>query len=169
LTFDASAGVIVMAGGRRGTALYGDTWTFDGTRWRETTDTTLSPRYVYDLAYDDRRAEVVFYGGGFMRHGRWALHDDTWARRSDRWTRARAPDGDRAPVASERCYRFDRFHFQWVAAPAGGSAGSAPQVDSANVISLVDVIHRTAPRTLPPDESPWQKSVFPASRATAPR
>lgn len=83
--FHTGLGRVVAAGGRHGTRLYADTWSFDGTRWRQLPDSTLPARYVYDLVYDQRRAELVFHGGGFMREGRWTLFAETWGWQDGAW------------------------------------------------------------------------------------
>jgi hypothetical protein len=43
----------------------GDTWTWDGRRWREAAPVTRpSARMLHAMSYDDRRQRVVLFSGG---------------------------------------------------------------------------------------------------------
>jgi hypothetical protein len=81
MVYDEARGVTLLFGGS-GSALFGDTWTWNGTRWTRVATTGPSPRNVPSLAYDARRQRVVLFGGqsGTM------LLADTWEWDGTTWT-----------------------------------------------------------------------------------
>lgn len=87
--FDPIRGETVVFGGQNGTTLYsGETFLFDGTRWRKATPTTSPPaRLDATMAWDATSQRVILYGG-YNASGALA---DTWAWDGTDWTRM--PDG----------------------------------------------------------------------------
>lgn len=75
MAFDAARGVTVLFGGRRRTALLGDTWTFDGTTWRQVAATGPAPRELHAMAFDAATQRVVLFGGS---DGSSARNAETW-------------------------------------------------------------------------------------------
>jgi len=66
MVFDASRNRTVLFGGcdESISAIYGDTWEFDGNDWVEVTPAVSpSPRFRGMMEYDSGRSRVVYYGG----------------------------------------------------------------------------------------------------------
>ncbi len=82
MAFDSSRGVAVLFGGgdRLGNA-QGDTWEWDGARWRLASSDGAAPREFGAMAYDEVRRECVLFGGrdadGFI-FGTWAWNGQAW-------------------------------------------------------------------------------------------
>ncbi len=80
--------VVVMFGGLVLTSYYGevalgnDTWTFDGTQWRQVASTGPSPRW--DAAMATLGKHVVLFGG--TTYGGDDAYDDTWTFDGTSWT-----------------------------------------------------------------------------------
>lgn len=73
MTYDPVRGKVLLFGGRRGAALLGDTWEYDGAQsmWRQVATGGPSPRDDAALTYDSARGRAILYGGsGGLR--------DTW-------------------------------------------------------------------------------------------
>ena len=62
--------------------LLGDTWTSDGTSWRQASGVAPPARYFAALAYDEPRHDFVLFGG---QAGSVTL-DDTWTWDGAKWT-----------------------------------------------------------------------------------
>ncbi len=73
LAYDAARGETVLFGGQIGTGRTAtfpeDTWTWDGTKWKQHSTPGPTPRYVHAMAYDSRRQRVVLFGGGSLSPG----------------------------------------------------------------------------------------------------
>lgn len=67
VAYDAARGRVVLFGGYRrvasGVERLGDTWEWDGARWRQLAATGPAPRNGASLAYDERTRRVVLVGG----------------------------------------------------------------------------------------------------------
>lgn len=81
MVYDEARGVVVLFGGS-GNTLFGDTWTWDGTRWRQAATTGPSPRNGPVLVYDATRRVVVLHGGQAGP----TLLTDTWEWNGVTWT-----------------------------------------------------------------------------------
>ena len=70
MAYDAATGTVVLFGGySTGTALLGDTWTWDGTTWTKQAPATSPPaRDGASMAYDAATSDIVLFGG-FGKHG----------------------------------------------------------------------------------------------------
>ncbi len=96
LSYDVARGVAVMFGGYDGnnTTALGDTWTYEGTNWTPSTPATApDARWGHAMAFDNRRARTVLFGG--FRPGVGSVAD-TWEFDGTTWTQlatANAPAG----------------------------------------------------------------------------
>ncbi len=92
LVFDEARGVVLLFGGFGPDGVpKGDTWTWDGTRWRLASPTGPSPRKWPAATYDARRRTVVLHGGreGVERTG--PSLDDTWTWDGTAWSEVETP------------------------------------------------------------------------------
>jgi hypothetical protein len=87
MAFDPEAGVTVLFGGLD---LYdkslGDTWLFDGDRWRQARGPSPPARRYAALAYDPQSQGCILHGGAKDDMGR-VRFGDTWLFRDGAWTR----------------------------------------------------------------------------------
>jgi len=74
-----------LAGGPRGQRppVLGDTWEYDGKRWREIAGPGPSPRNSPGVAYDSKRGLVILFGGA----GDAGFLGDTWGFDGKAWTK----------------------------------------------------------------------------------
>ncbi len=81
--YDAARRVSLLFGGYAGSGALGDTWTWDGTTWREVCPAKApSPRAGAALAYDRARGTVVLFGGlvgGTASAETWSWDGTTWS------------------------------------------------------------------------------------------
>lgn len=103
MAYDSARNLIVLFGGvGKPNKIYADnkdTWTWDGSTWKELGRHGPAARNAHGMAYDIARRRVVMYGGG-VTFG--SLFSDTWEWDGKRWIE-RAPahnPGPRAPVSS---------------------------------------------------------------------
>lgn len=95
LAYDAARGVSVLFGGHESTGtLLNDTWTWNGTKWRQSTPGLApSPRVQGAMAYDAARQRVVLFGGqlqgGVNTRETWEWDGATWTMRSNAGPSAR--------------------------------------------------------------------------------
>jgi hypothetical protein len=89
MAFDIARREVVLFGGDgEGEGYLDDTWTWNGTTWRqEYAETPLRARIGNGLAYDKARQEIVLFGGA----GGWdppldLRLDDTWTWDGTAWT-----------------------------------------------------------------------------------
>ena len=111
MVYDAARRRLVLFGGYRGVGptrvRLGDTWEFDGSRWKEMDPSrSPSPRSGAAMAYDvDRRRVVLFGGSG-------GPNAETWEWDGTSWDRVMAPTSPRFnpamayDTASKRILRF---------------------------------------------------------------
>jgi hypothetical protein len=71
-----------------GAALFGDTWEWDGTSWREAANTGPGARDHAALAYDKVRRQTILFGGHAEPAG---LLGDTWTWNGAAWKALAAP------------------------------------------------------------------------------
>ena len=96
LAYDVARGVAVMFGGYDGnnTTALGDTWAYEGTNWTPHTPASApDARWGHAMAFDNRRARTVLFGG--FRPGVGSVAD-TWEFDGTNWTQlatANAPAG----------------------------------------------------------------------------
>jgi Galactose oxidase, central domain len=77
LAYDANLGVVVLFGGYAGSwpNSLNDTWTLNGTTWKQMNPATVPPnRYAFGMDYDPLGKGVVMFGGFSSGPGR----NDTW-------------------------------------------------------------------------------------------
>ncbi len=108
MAFDAARGVVVLFGGgcSGSGALFGDTWTWNGTAWTQMPVAGPSPRIASAMVYDSNRAKVVLFGGydgARFYSDTWEWDGQAWRRLadsgpSDRDLTAMAYDSDRSRV-----------------------------------------------------------------------
>lgn len=86
---DAAHGQVVMFGGLRQLGppieFFDDTWTWDGTDWTEHAPATKPrPRFRGSIGYDERRREVLLFGG--VADSLTTFLQDTWIWTGTTWT-----------------------------------------------------------------------------------
>jgi len=91
LVYDAARGVVALFGGFicQGASCFpvNDTWTFDGTAWKQQHPATSPPaRYFANIAYDDARQVVVLFGGITCGDLACTAVNDTWTWDGTTWT-----------------------------------------------------------------------------------
>jgi hypothetical protein len=84
MTYDATRGLVVMAGGAGAAGALNDVWTWNGTAWAQvTTQGAFPARRDHALWFDQRRNRAVVFGGlvlGQPRADMWELDPDgRWA------------------------------------------------------------------------------------------
>ncbi len=87
LAYDSVRGVTVMFGGQKpggpGThILFGDTWEYDGTEWRERPVPGPSPRFGHGITFDSNRGVTVLFGGLTAK----GVSNETWEWDGESWT-----------------------------------------------------------------------------------
>jgi hypothetical protein len=87
MAYDAARGEAVLFGGfgKPGSALFGDTWTWDGTDWTQRTPAHSPPRRDFlGMAYDAARGQVVLFGGfaGPPAGDTWTWDGTDWTQRT---------------------------------------------------------------------------------------
>lgn len=102
LAYDPVASEVVLFGGEDlgASALLGDTWTWDGQRWRDRTSTSSdapSPRRDHTLAFDAALGMVVMTGGMIDRSD--VMSDEAWAWNGATSAWRRLPANPRRPSA----------------------------------------------------------------------
>jgi len=140
VAWDTRRNVLVMFGGAsevRRTAP-GDTWEWNGRRWRQAADAGPPPRTGSDMVYDERRGVVVLFGGldenGGLLRDTWEWDGISWTRRevegpAPRWRIALAYDSDRGVTVlagglSEAAGYYDTWEWDglaWTLREAGQS------------------------------------------------
>lgn len=84
LVYDPSRDRLVLFGGGTKTSMLGDTWEWDGKRWKQVTTEGPGERMAYAMAWDPARRRIVLFGGvGPAR----VPMNDTWEWDGRRWTR----------------------------------------------------------------------------------
>ncbi len=73
MSFDERSGETVLFGGGVG-PLLGDTWSWDGIRWRRVAESGPASRAWAGMAYDEAIQQIVLFGG----EGVAGQLDDTW-------------------------------------------------------------------------------------------
>ena len=89
--------------GQRGTsAVLGDTWAWDGSRWRLLTEDGPGGRFPGLMQFDQAHNTVVLYGGHVLVDRGPPAVSDTWIWNGQRWRRADAdsPPGPRVNTGS---------------------------------------------------------------------
>jgi hypothetical protein len=108
MAYDSVRRELVLFGGfTTNNELLGDTWLFNGGRWRRAEVEGPSPRGEVFMAFDARREVVVLFGGSDVD----ASLADTWEWDGSRWTRRDvASTGSKVrPAPSPFSYRFGRL------------------------------------------------------------
>jgi hypothetical protein len=86
LTYDESSRVVVLFGGAASIgASLGDTWTFDGAKWRQVRGAGPSARRYAAMGYDPALKGCLLNGGSADDFGQLSF-GDTWLFRDDVWT-----------------------------------------------------------------------------------
>ncbi len=106
---DSHRGRIVLFGGADASAVRGDTWEWNGTRWARVSLTGPQPRTFPAMAYDSRRRRIVLFGGNRVLFGadppaNDTFLDDTWEWDGRKWVRV-ATSGP--PARAEAAIAFD--------------------------------------------------------------
>jgi hypothetical protein len=88
MTYDPSRRRTLRFGGWHNPRRFGDTWSYDGTRWDSLHVTGPAPRNHAALTYDHRRGRVVLFGG----HDGERVFGDVWEWVGERWVAASAAE-----------------------------------------------------------------------------
>ncbi|MGH9321957.1 MAG: hypothetical protein ACRD21_05170 [Vicinamibacteria bacterium] len=104
LAYHRGLGKTVLFGGADERSVRGDTWTWDGTRWELLTTDGPTPRTFPAMAYDEKRDELVLFGGNTVLFGLEpdprSFLDDTWIFGAAGWRRSSSSGpGARAEAA----------------------------------------------------------------------
>ena len=108
----------------------GDTWEWDGRRWRLLTSSGPSPRNWPSMAYDARREEVVLFGGRGPGGRQGPSLADTWRWNGREWRRL---DADGPPGRDHAGMVYDRRRDRMVL--FGGWDGSATRNDTWELVA----------------------------------
>ena len=123
MTWDSRTGQIVMFGGRtvpQGVDL-GDTWTFDGTDWTQSTSpTSPSARSQHSLTHVDGTGVSVLFGG--TTGG--ATLQDFWIWDGEEWQAPIAPTGTPTPRFMHTAFCFPGLTGQEIVHIGGANAGT---------------------------------------------
>jgi hypothetical protein len=89
--FDVRRGELIIFGGMNANGPLGDTWSWDGSGWRDITPSTdaPSPRRQHAMAYDPATRSIVVLGGFDLASQ--TLVDDMWAWNGARWRELTPP------------------------------------------------------------------------------
>lgn len=82
MAFDAARGRTVLFGGQQGSALYGDTWEWDGLAWTQVSTTGPLPRASHVMAFDSLRGRVLLHSGQTSS----GPSSETWSFDGNAWT-----------------------------------------------------------------------------------
>jgi len=107
VAFDTRRNVLVMFGGihQSRSDVRGDTWEWNGKRWRLAAEDGPSPRSGLDMAYDERRGVVVLFGG--RDPDARDYYADTWEWDGHTWTQ-RNVEGPSPRAYHAMAYDSDR-------------------------------------------------------------
>lgn len=85
LVADAARNHLVLFGGRSGSSVLGDTWTWNGSTWTQVATSGPSPRHGHAMVYDALRQVVVVFGGydplGTVLADTWEWNGASWTQR----------------------------------------------------------------------------------------
>jgi hypothetical protein len=83
MAYDANRRRAVLFGGDSlRSALFNDTWEWDGEYWTQMADIGPRPRRDCSMTYDTERQQVALFGG----RSEGVLHGDTWVWNGENWT-----------------------------------------------------------------------------------
>ena len=95
MVFDDQRQRLVLFGGADEARVLGDTWEWDGSRWKRVSVSGPGPRTFPVMAYDRLRRRVVLFGGNRVLFGRSAADNhylnDTWEWDGKRWIQMNVP------------------------------------------------------------------------------
>jgi hypothetical protein len=109
LGYDPDLGRLVLFGGRSPSAVFADTWEFDGTTWTSVgsaaPNSTNTPpqRFSSSLVYSAAAHALVLFGGTVFRNATYVAVNDTWAFGAGGWQPlhpSRAPSPRASPSAT---------------------------------------------------------------------
>ena len=105
MAYDAKRSVVVLFGGSEASGPVGDTWTWDGERWRVLTPATAPPPRVFaGMTYDSRRKRVLMFGG----RGATGVLADLWSWDGTTWTELQPPASP--PPRERTMFAYDPIH-----------------------------------------------------------
>jgi len=89
MSYDNHRGRVVLFGGADASKVCGDTWEWDGARWKQVSIEGPAPRTFPAMAYDSLRKRTVLFGGNRVLFGKGINDkqclDDTWEWDGDTW------------------------------------------------------------------------------------
>ena len=100
MAFDAALEKVIVFGGCDATHEFGDTWEYDGKRWRQAATAGPSPRTGARMAFDASRERVVLFGGAAGNQ----MCGDTWTWDGSTWTKLEVPS---PPARSHHAMSWD--------------------------------------------------------------
>lgn len=129
MAYDAARRQVTLFGGSDQGSVRGDTWGWDGHRWRVLATSGPPPRTFPVMAYDTAAERVLLFGGNRVLFGTdraaATLLRDLWAWDGQRWTKL--SDGANGPSArSEACGAYDEDRHRFVV--FGGYEKTGPTI-----------------------------------------
>ena len=117
LAYDTEAGVVILFGGVNpaGESL-GDTWLWNGERWRLGSTTGPSPRKWPTMVFDPDRNRTVLFGGRVGAGTTMQSAADTWEWTGSEWVQlphSGPPGRDHAAMTYDRARRRTILHGGW--------------------------------------------------------
>ncbi len=108
MAYDPATGTLVLFGGASqtgGTAMLGDTWTWNGSQWTKRTPAhSPSPRYGARLVYDPTTQSLLLFGGADASN---QFFGDTWAWTGSDWIAIPTPTSSAPPPRYDASLAYD--------------------------------------------------------------
>jgi hypothetical protein len=108
MVYDSVRKRVVLFGGADASTVRGDTWEWDGRRWRLVSLTGPAPRTFPAMTYDSVRRRLILYGGNRVLFGRNRNDNeylsDTWEWDGRKWSQIDTPG---PPARAEAVLIFD--------------------------------------------------------------
>jgi hypothetical protein len=117
MVYDEARQRVTLFGGADERSVRGDTWGWEGERWRLLASDGPPPRTFPVMAYDRAQARILLFGGNKVLFGTDPTADtllrDLWAWDGRRWTELRGGAGSPSP-RSEACGGYDEERRRFV-------------------------------------------------------
>ena len=108
IVYDSDRKRIILFGGADAASVRGDTWEWDGRKWKLVSVTGPDPRTFPTMTYDSVRRRVVLFGGNRVLFGRGRddnrYLNDTWEWDGQKWSKIDVPG---PPARAEAVMVFD--------------------------------------------------------------
>ncbi|HSS18876.1 MAG TPA: hypothetical protein VLL54_02270 [Pyrinomonadaceae bacterium] len=109
MAYDSKRGRVILFGGADASRVRGDTWAWDGRRWRQLSDAGPGPRTFAAMVYDSTRDRIVLFGGNRVLFGKTVADNvflaDTWEWNGSKWIEINV---NGPPARAEAAIAFDK-------------------------------------------------------------